>query len=92
MQRINLYLGIALLLVACQPNESENSTGSSDRKTLRIYNAHDDAGLYFSVSGLILVPLTGVVSGTYVAINNIYNLGEERIVCGPLPKETKRKT
>lgn len=65
---------------------------SSDRKTLRIYNAHDDAGLYFSVSGLILVPLTGVVSGTYVAINNIYNLGEERIVCGPLPKETKRKT
>ena len=26
MQRINLYLGVALLLVACQPSDSENST------------------------------------------------------------------
>jgi hypothetical protein len=56
---------------------------SSDRKTLRIYDGHKDAGTYYSISGLVLVPITGVISGTYVAINNIYNFGEERIVSGP---------
>jgi hypothetical protein len=28
------------------------------------------------------VPITGVVSGVYVAINNIYHMGEEAIICG----------
>ena len=56
---------------------------SSDRKTLKVINGFKDTNTFYSVSGLVLLPLSGVVSGTYVAVNNIYNLGEERIVCGP---------
>lgn len=56
---------------------------SSDRKTLKIINGFKDTNTFYSISGLVLLPVTGVVSGTYVAINNVYHLGEERIVCGP---------
>ena len=55
---------------------------SSDRKTLKIINGFEDTNTFYSISGLVLIPISGVVSGTYVAINNVYNLGEERIVCG----------
>ncbi len=55
---------------------------SSDRKTLKMINGFEDSNTYYSVSGLILVPISGVVSGAYVAINNIYRIGEEIIVCG----------
>ncbi|MBE1298839.1 MAG: hypothetical protein GJ680_02865 [Alteromonadaceae bacterium] len=55
---------------------------SSDRKTLKVINGFDDANTYYSVSGLVLVPISGIISGTYVAINNIYHLGEEHIICG----------
>jgi hypothetical protein len=55
---------------------------SSDRKTLKIINGFEDTNTFYSISGLVLLPISGVVSGTYVAINNVYNLGEERIVCG----------
>ena len=55
---------------------------SSDRKTLKIINGFKDTNTYYSISGLLLVPISGAVSGAYVAINNIYNLGEEKIVCG----------
>lgn len=55
---------------------------SSDRKTLKIVNAFKETNSYYSISGLVLLPITGIVSGGYVAINNIYHLGEEQIVCG----------
>lgn len=55
---------------------------SSDRKTLKMINGFEGSNTYYSVSGLILVPMSGVVSGVYVAINNIYHIGEEIIVCG----------
>ena len=55
---------------------------SSDRKTLKIINGFEDTNTYYSISGLILIPITGLVSGTYVAINNIYHFGEEIVVCG----------
>jgi hypothetical protein len=55
---------------------------SSDRKTLKMINGFEDTNTYYSVSGLILVPISGVVSGVYIAINNIYHIGEEIIVCG----------
>lgn len=60
-------------------NKCEISTG---RKTLRIINGFEDTNTYYSISGLILIPVTGVVSGTYVVINNIYHMGEEAIICG----------
>ncbi|WP_286049800.1 hypothetical protein [Rheinheimera sp. KL1] len=55
---------------------------SCDRKTLKVIDASKDTNSYYSVSGLILFPVSGIVSGAYVAINNIYHLGEETIVCG----------
>ena len=55
---------------------------STDRKTLKIVNGFEETNTYYSISGLLLIPITGVVSGTYVAINNIYHIGEEAIVCG----------
>ncbi len=54
---------------------------SSDRKTLKIINGFEDTNTYYSISGLLLMPITGVVSGAYVAINNIYHIGEEAVVC-----------
>jgi hypothetical protein len=54
---------------------------SSDRKTLRIVDVAKETNSYYSISGMVLLPVSGVVSGVYVAINNVYNLGEEKIVC-----------
>ncbi|MGX5913221.1 hypothetical protein ACR0ST_00615 [Aliidiomarina sp. Khilg15.8] len=61
---------------------------SSDRKTLKVINGFEDTNTFYSISGLVLLPLTGVVSGTYVAVNNIYHLGEERLVCGKKEQRT----
>lgn len=61
---------------------------SSDRKTLKIVNGFEETNTYYSISGLLLVPISGVVSGTYVAINNIYHFGEEKIVCGITKQNT----
>lgn len=55
---------------------------SSDRKTLKVINGFKDTNTFYSISGLVLLPITGVVSGTYVAINNVYHLGEETFICG----------
>ncbi|CAB9492542.1 hypothetical protein [Alteromonas macleodii] len=55
---------------------------SSDRKTLKVINGFKDTNTFYSISGLVLLPISGVVSGTYVAINNVYHLGQETFVCG----------
>lgn len=56
---------------------------STDHKTLKIVNGFEQTNTFYSISGIALIPITGIVSGTYVAVNNIYRLGEQRIVCGP---------
>jgi hypothetical protein len=61
---------------------------SSDRKTLKVINGFEDTNTFYSISGLVLLPVTGIVSGTYVAVNNIYHLGEERLVCGKKAQRT----
>ena len=55
---------------------------SSDHKILRVVDLAKETNSYYSIGGLILYPISGVVSGTYVAINNVYRLGEEKFVCG----------
>ncbi|MDH5300641.1 MAG: hypothetical protein OEW58_04695 [Gammaproteobacteria bacterium] len=59
---------------------------SSDRKTLKIIDVAKETNTYYSIEGLtstpILLPISAVVSGTYVAINNVYQIGEERVKCG----------
>lgn len=64
---------------------------SSDRKTLKVVNGFEQTNTFYSISGLVLLPISGVISGTYVAINNVYHLGEETLVCGgdTTPTETK---
>jgi site-specific recombinase len=54
---------------------------SSDRKTLKVIDAAKGTNSYYSISGLILYPISGIVSGIYVAVNNVYHYGEEKIVC-----------
>ncbi|WP_259366569.1 MULTISPECIES: hypothetical protein [unclassified Colwellia] len=55
---------------------------SSDRKILKVVDAAKGTNSYYSISGVILLPITGVISGIYVGINNIYHLGEEKFTCG----------
>ncbi len=64
---------------------------SSDQKTLRIVDIAAETDTYYSVTGVllspILIPATALLSGTYVAVNNTYHLGEEKFVCAA-PKDT----
>ncbi|WGL16010.1 hypothetical protein PVT68_14690 [Microbulbifer bruguierae] len=58
---------------------------SSDRKTLRVMNVAKETQTYYSLEGIIatpiLYPATALVSGVYVAVNNMYNVGQEKLVC-----------
>ena len=36
---------------------------SSDRKTLKVVNGFEDTNTFYSISGLLLIPISGVVSG-----------------------------
>lgn len=56
---------------------------SSDRKTLKVVDLAKETNSFYSISGLVLYPITGIVSGAYVAVNNVYHYGEEKIVCSP---------
>mgnify|MGYP000160591856 CR=1 FL=1 len=55
---------------------------SSDRKTLKVVSASEGLNTFYSISDLLLLPVTGVIAGIYVGVNNIYHLGEEKIICG----------
>jgi len=75
-------IGGCMVLPENDPTYANKCEISSDRKTLKVIDASKDTNSYYSISGLILLPVSGVVSGTYVAINNVYHMGEEKIVCG----------
>jgi hypothetical protein len=62
---------------------------SSDRKYLKVVDIAKDSNSYYSISGIILLPISGVVSSVYVGVNNIYHLGEETIRCGNNDEEKK---
>jgi hypothetical protein len=80
---ITLLLTSGCVVVAAKDLLAVNKCEiSSDRKTLKIINGFKDTHTYYSVSGLILLPITGVVSSIYVTINNIYHVGEKAVVCG----------
>ncbi len=77
-----ITLSGCIVVPETDPTKINRCEISSDRKTLKVINGFEDTNTFYSVSGLILLPLSGVVSGTYVAINNVYHLGEETLVCG----------
>jgi hypothetical protein len=80
-------LVLSFLLIGCivVPEKISSSHSmceiSSDKKTLRIVDLAKGTNSYYSISGVVLLPITGIISGTYVAVNNVYHLGEKTIVC-----------
>lgn len=82
---------ISLLLNGCVVVPTKDTTHtnrceiSTDRKTLKVIDAAKGSNSYYSISGVILFSMVGIVSGTYVAVNNIYNYGEEKIICSSQP-------
>jgi len=54
---------------------------SIDRKTLKVIDLAKETYSYYSIGGLLLMPISRIVSGTYVAINNTYYSAKEKIVC-----------
>lgn len=67
------------------PTKDESYTAkceiSADKKTLKVVDLAKETNSYYSIGGIILTPLTGIVSGIYVAVHNTYVLGKESIVC-----------
>ncbi len=58
---------------------------TSQRQTLRMVNVLEESrtdGLGLWLASPVVVPVTAVVSGVYVAANNTYNAAEERLKCG----------
>lgn len=84
-----LMLSACVVLPVNDPGHINKCEISSDRKTLKVVDGFKGTHTYYSISGLlVLMPITGIVSGSYVAINNIYNYGEEKIVCGSRANKT----
>jgi hypothetical protein len=76
-----LYLSGCIVLPEKDASHKNKCEISTDRKTLKVFDTAKNTNSYYSISGIILLPLTGMISGTYVAVNNVYHLGEETLVC-----------
>jgi hypothetical protein len=87
MKNLAAVIFLPFLLAGCIVAPTKDSSRqnrceiSSDRKTLKVIDLAKETNSYYSISGMVLLPITGVVSGTFVAVNNVYHLGEEAIVC-----------
>ncbi|TRX57004.1 hypothetical protein [Thalassomonas sp. M1454] len=90
MNKFNVIYSILLAGCVAVPTKDESHTHkcylSSDKKTLKVVDLNGEgSGNYYSVSGVVLSPITmlvsGVVSGVYVVVHNTYHLGEETFVC-----------
>lgn len=88
------YIGlvaVVLLLAGCvvlpvdQPKKVGWCEISSDRKTLKVIDIAKETKTFYSLSGVMLAPITvptsAVISGTYAAIYNVYKIGETELVC-----------
>jgi hypothetical protein len=66
-------------------NKQYKCSLSSDKKTLKVVNLIDGSANFYQWQDEILAPVTLPVSlllsGTYVIVNNIYHIGEEIIKC-----------
>ena len=56
---------------------------SSKRMKLTMVDLAEETGSYRNAdpSGLFTVPVTGVISGAIVGVNNVYNITEEKFMC-----------
>ena len=86
-----LFFAITTLIAGCVavPETDRNYVGScgvsNDHKVLRIANVAEETKSYYSIGGIlltpILIPVTALVSGAYVLINNAYYSVDEIINC-----------
>lgn len=53
---------------------------SSDRKTLKVVSATEGLNTFYSISDLLLLPVTGVITGIYVGVNNITTLEKNKLL------------
>lgn len=58
---------------------------STEMKTLRLVNLTDGSTSFYEWNDEMLAPLTvpvsAVISASYVLVNNVYHLGEKQIKC-----------
>lgn len=58
---------------------------SSKRKELVVVDVVEETNSYFSISSFLMSPITvsvtGILSGSYVVVNNTYHFGEELVRC-----------
>ena len=91
MKKVANIILISIIISGCavvpvsQKFHTNKCSISSDKKTLKIIDVASETHTYYSISGVmlspIIIPTTAIMSGSYVLINNIYNLGEEKIKC-----------
>ena len=91
MKKTLFLLALTLISQACVTvpvrdlNQKNRCELSTDKKTLKIIDLAEETNTYYSVTGLVLspiiIPTSALISGTYVLVNNTYNLGEEIIKC-----------
>lgn len=59
---------------------------SSNRKTLRVMDVAKETNSYYSLEGTLATPIvfptSAIISGIYVAVNNIYTIGDQTLRCG----------
>jgi len=58
---------------------------STDKKTLKVVNLMDGDTSFYKwndeFASIITLPTSAVISSVYVAVNNIYHIGEKQIKC-----------
>ncbi|SEL30884.1 hypothetical protein SAMN05216262_1093 [Colwellia chukchiensis] len=58
---------------------------STNQKYLKIVNLNDNSTTFYEWQdeffAIVTVPTSAIISGTYVAINNVINIGEKLIKC-----------
>ncbi|WP_131811853.1 hypothetical protein [Paraglaciecola hydrolytica] len=59
---------------------------STDKKTLKVVNLLEGDTSFYEWNdeflSLITIPTSAIVSTVYVAVNNVYHIGEKQIKCG----------
>jgi hypothetical protein len=58
---------------------------STDKKTLKVVNLLDGDATFYAredeMFSVITMPGSAIISSVFVAVNNVYHIGEKRIKC-----------
>ena len=90
---MNMYLLIAIMAILSGcivipkniENQNVNCALSTDKKTLKVVNLLDGDMTFYAwedeMFSIITMPGSAIFSSVYVAVNNVYHVGEKRIKC-----------